>query len=510
MVAFCGPLCAPNGIARGAVQSRELRTPAFGACPARTARNARVIAPLLAKAEGGAATAAAGSQSGAALKQEYKYVVVGGGVAAGYAAKEFVERGVSPDSVLIVSRETVAPYERPALSKAFLFKDPPVRLPGFHTCVGGGGERQAPEWYDEKGIKLALGESVEKLDAQSKTITLKSGATVTATDALIVATGASAIRLNSLPGAQLEGVHCLREHDEGLALHAALKAAAESGGKVVCLGGGYIGMEVAAAARMMGADVTMVFPDDHFMPRLFTPELAARYEQKYLDKGVKIVKHCSGAAFNAAADAPGRVGSITLSGASEETLKAAVVVVGVGARPEVALLDGQVEMDSGKGGAGGVRVDQNMQTSAPGVYAVGDIAAFELALYGDGRRVRMEHVQHARLSAACAVRAALGAPEAYEYVPYFYSRVFDLSWQFFGDAPAGAECVLLGDMNPKLLAAWVLDGRVTGVFMESPSDEDSAVLRSVAVARPTVSAKDIAGAGDPDAALSMLKSSSTT
>lgn len=127
------------------------------------------------------------------MAKHFKYVILGGGVAAGYAAGEFSKQGVKPGELAIISKEAVAPYERPALSKAYLFPEGAARLPGFHVCVGSGGERLLPTWYTEKGIELLLSTEVVKADLASKILTSAGGATFTY-DTLIIATGSTVYR----------------------------------------------------------------------------------------------------------------------------------------------------------------------------------------------------------------------------------------------------------------------------------------------------------------------------
>ncbi|KAA8500046.1 Monodehydroascorbate reductase [Porphyridium purpureum] len=405
----------------------------------------------------------------------YKYVVIGGGNAAGYAAWEFVKQGVGKNEVCIVSREEVAPYERPALSKAFLFKD--VRLPGFHTCVGGGGERQQPEWYAEHGIDLMLNTEVAKanLTAGTKTIETKDGKSISAEN-VILATGASPIFLTKLDGADLNGIFYLRENADALKLAEALKA--NAGKTVVVVGGGYIGMEVGAAAQLMGLKVKLVFPEEHVMPRLFTPALAQYYEKFYQSKGIELLKNgrlCS--AFLPDAENKGVRGILVCKDDTKEEISADMVVVGVGARPNTQLVGDQLEMENG-----GVKVDGNMQSSVPGVYAVGDIASFGVKQFA-GKRTRMEHVEHARQSAAQAVKAAMGKSDAeYDYLPFFYSRVFDLSWVFYGDNVG--ECVVGGSGAPQIFAVWLEGGKVMGAFAESAADDEVKRLKAAAKGFP--------------------------
>lgn len=422
----------------------------------------------------------------------YKYVVVGAGNAAGYAARQFVENGLSKGDLCIIGDEPVAPYERPALSKAVLVNEK-TRLPGFHTCVGGGGDRQPPEWYEEHGIDTILSCRVNKLDVNEKRAELEDGRVVVASEAVIVATGASAIRLSRNPGHDLEGIYYLRNNEDALALYDALHA--NIGKSVVIIGGGYIGMEVAAAAVNVGCEVTMVFPEKHLMERLFTPEIAAPYERFYHDKGVTFVKDGALAKEFMADDSGSSVAGVVVNRENDhdQVVSASIVVVGVGARPETGLVKDQVDMDD----RGGVIVNSSLQTSVDNVYAIGDIASFPLKMYGD-KMTRMEHVQNARETAAHVVNAIVkGDTESYDYLPYFYSRVFHMSWQFFGDNTG--DCHVIVDMDgavlndwsedkgphPQMLAVWVdSDSVLQGIFMESPSSDDTANMKKVVRDQP--------------------------
>eukprot|EP00179_Madagascaria_erythrocladioides_P002668 CAMPEP_0198314158 /NCGR_PEP_ID=MMETSP1450-20131203/4916_1 /TAXON_ID=753684 ORGANISM="Madagascaria erythrocladiodes, Strain CCMP3234" /NCGR_SAMPLE_ID=MMETSP1450 /ASSEMBLY_ACC=CAM_ASM_001115 /LENGTH=433 /DNA_ID=CAMNT_0044017197 /DNA_START=88 /DNA_END=1389 /DNA_ORIENTATION=+ len=432
------------------------------------------------------------------MASTHKYVVLGGGNAAGYIAKAFAEAEppIAKDDLVIVGRETVAPYERPALSKAFLFADPPARLPGFHTSVGGGGTRQDPQWYEDKGIKLLLGEEVTSVDVDTKTLKTKSGKEITG-ESLILATGAAPVELTMIDGHDLNGIYYLRENDDGLKLYDALKANKDK--TVIVVGGGYIGLETAAAANLMGLKVKMIFPEKHIMPRLFNEEIATFYEKYYESKGIELLKDgrlCS--AF--LPDGKGGVrGVLVCRGDEKVEIAGDLVIVGVGARPNVALVKDQLEM-----AMGGIKVNSKLESSVPGVYAIGDIATFPLKMYGD-RLTRMEHVAHARSSANHVVGALTGAEDGYDYLPYFYSRVFDLSWQFFGDSDG--EVTVVGKMDPKLVAFWVKDSQINGAFMEGPSAEETTLLRAAAQGRPKVDVESLAKAGSVEEALAIIKGS---
>lgn len=417
-----------------------------------------------------------------AASQHFKYVILGGGVAAGYAAREFAKLGINPGDLAIISKEAVAPYERPALSKAYLFPQGAARLPGFHVCVGSGGERLVPEWYKENGIELILSTEVVKADLASKTLTTATNTDFTF-DNLIVATGSTVIKLTDfgVQGANANNIFYLRDIGDADKLVAAIQA--KKNGKAVIVGGGYIGLELGAALKINDLEVTMVYPEPWCMPRLFTAGIASFYENYYAYKGIKIVKGTVAVGFDS--DSNGDVTAVKLK--DGRVLDADIVVVGVGGRPLTTLFKGQVDEEKG-----GIKTDGFFRTSLPGVYAVGDVATFPLKLYEELRRV--EHVDHARKSAEQAVKAIKASEageetEEYDYLPYFYSRAFDLSWQFYGDNVG--ETVLFGDsdpasLTPKFGTYWIKEGKVVGVFLEAGTPEENKAIAKVARLQPLV------------------------
>ncbi|GFY97809.1 monodehydroascorbate reductase 1 [Actinidia rufa] len=440
-------------------------------------------------------------------EKSFKYVILGGGVAAGYAAREFANQGVKFGELAIISKEAVAPYERPALSKAYLFPEfaslfldlllhskfhtaigfaAPARLPGFHTCVGSGGERLLPEWYAEKGIALILGTEIVKADLASKTLISAAGE-IFKFHILVIATGSTVIRLTDfgVQGADSKNIFYLREVDDADKLVEAIKA--KKKGKAVIVGGGYIGLELSAVMKINNLDVSMVYPEPWCMPRLFTAGIAAFYEGYYANKGIQIIKGTVAVGFNA--DADGEVKEVKLK--DGRVLEADIVVVGVGGRPLTVLFKGQVEEDKG-----GIKTDSFFRTSVPDVYAVGDVATFPMKMYDEMRRV--EHVDHSRKSAEHAVKAIFASEvgksvDEYDYLPYFYSRSFNLSWQFYGDN-VGAT-VLFGDNNPssenpKFGSYWIKDGKVVGAFLESGTPEENKAIAKVARVQPPAESLD--------------------
>ena len=419
----------------------------------------------------------------AAMTNHFKYVFLGGGNSGGYAAKQFIELGGSGADLALITDESVVSYERPALSKAYLFPESPARLPGFHTCVGGGGERQDAAWYADKGISFLTDTKITAADVAAKKLTTSTGNEITY-EKLIIGTGARPVSLADFktPGADLKGIFYLRNVKDGDALVAAIAATKAAGGKAVCIGGGYIGMECAAALAMNGLDVTMVYPEPHLMQRLLTPELASFYEKFYAAKGITMIKGALAQGFRGDEATGTTVTHTLLKGGVE--VESSLVIVGVGARPNVELFKGQLELLEGP--PGGIKVDSQLRASVPDVWAVGDVAAFPLQ-DGDSHS-RQEHVQNARQSAAHAVKDMMmdssGAPgAAYDYLPFFYSRIFNLSWQFYG--LARGEVVHFGDhAEGKFGAFWVDGGRILGAFLESGSPEEFAALKKVATEQP--------------------------
>ncbi|XAR70256.1 Monodehydroascorbate reductase (NADH) [Bertholletia excelsa] len=429
-----------------------------------------------------------------------EFVIVGGGVAAGYAARTFVEHGMANGKLCIVSKEAHAPYERPALTKAYLFPPDkkPARLPGFHTCVGSGGERQTPEWYKEHGIEMLYEDPVTGIDIEKQTLTTNSGKLLKY-GSLIIATGSTASRFPEKIGGNLPGIHYVREVADADSLITSLEKAR----KVVVIGGGYIGMEIAAATAGWKLDTTIIFPEKHLLQRMFTPSLARKYEELYQENGVKFVKGASIKNLDAGSD--GHVNAVNLENGS--TLEADTIVIGIGAKPAI----GPFERLNLNNKVGGIQVDGQFRTSCPGIFAIGDVAAFPLKIYD--RIARVEHVGHARQSAQHCVKALLSAQTStYDYLPHFYSRVFEYEgsprkvwWQFYGDNVG--ETVEIGNFDPKIATFWIDSGKLKGVLVESGSPEEFELLPKLARSQPSVDKAKLQNASSVEEALQIARAS---
>lgn len=438
--------------------------------------------------------------SSAFENENREFVIVGGGNAAGYAARTFVEHGMANGRLCIVSKEAYAPYERPALTKAYLFPldKKPARLPGFHTCVGSGGERQTADWYKEKGIEMFYEDPVTSIDIEKQTLTTNSGKLLKY-GSLIIATGCTASRFPEKIGGNLPGVHYIRDVADANLLVSSLERAR----KVVVVGGGYIGMEVAAAAVGWKLDTTIIFPENHLLQRLFTPSLSRRYEELYQENGVKFLKGASIKNLEAGSD--GHVTAVKLEDGSN--IEADTVIIGIGAKPAVSPFE-SVGLNTS---VGGIQVDGQFRTSIPGIFAVGDVAAFPLKMYD--RIARVEHVDHARRSAQHCIKALLSAQtHTYDYLPYFYSRVFEYEgsprkiwWQFFGDNVG--ETIEIGDFDPKIATFWIESGKLKGVLVESGSTEDFQLLPKLARSQPFVDKAKLQNASSVEEALDIARAS---
>nr|ACF22775.1 monodehydroascorbate reductase [Brachypodium distachyon] len=365
----------------------------------------------------------------------------------------------------------VPPYERPALTKGYLFppEKKPARLPGFHTCVGSGGQRQTAEWYKENGIEVLYEDPVEAFDGKTQTLKTSSGK-ILKYGSLIISTGCAAARLPEKIGGNLPGVHYIRD--------------------------------VADADSLVSS--LIIFPEDHIMPRLFTPSLAEKYEELYEQNGVKFVKGALIDKLDAGSD--GRVSSAVLKDGS--VVEADTVIVGIGAKPAVS----PFEAVGVNNEVGGIEVDSMFRTSVPGIFAIGDVAAFPLKMYD--RIARVEHVDHARKSAHHCIETLLTSQaKAYDYLPYFYSRIFEYEgssrkiwWQFYGDNVG--ETVEVGNFDPKIATFWIdTDDRLKGVFLESGTSEEFSLLPQLARSQPVVDKAKLKSATSVEDALDIARSS---
>jgi NADPH-dependent 2,4-dienoyl-CoA reductase/sulfur reductase-like enzyme len=379
--------------------------------------------------------------------QKAKYIILGGGMVAGYAAKELASHGVKPGELVIVSADTTVPYERPPLSKGFLSgKDEKSGI-----LING------PDWYREHGIDVRLNTVIEDVDADKKRLRSSSGEEFEC-EHMLLATGARANTLDS-PGSDLRNVFYLRSLKDSEAIRASSAVAKAA----VIIGGGFIGMEVASVLAQKNIESTLVIRDDRVWSKVFTPEMSAFFERYYTTRGVRIVKQARVAEI----EGKDRVQAVLLG--DNKRIPCDVVVAGVGAVPVTEMFQKTaIAIDNG------VVVDEYLQTKRAGIYAAGDIANYPDQIFGKRRRV--EHWDNAVSQGQHWAQMLLGERQPFRHVPYFFSDVFDLSYELWGDSVGASETVVRGEADSSSFSVWWLKGkRLVAAFLISRPDEERQV-----------------------------------
>ncbi|WP_125776356.1 NAD(P)/FAD-dependent oxidoreductase [Antribacter gilvus] len=373
------------------------------------------------------------------------YVLLGGGLATARAAETLRKEGYDGDLV-VVTTEAHRPYERPPLSKGYLRGDD---------------DRESvfpldESWYANNGVEMRTSVTAVGLAPGEHRVTLSDGGVLTYAK-LLLATG-STPRTLDVPGMDLSGVHYLRTLDDADRLSGRLlDASLEGAGRVAVVGDGWIGMEVAASARQLGLNVTVIGRGSIPLGGVLGPELAAVFRDLHEEQDVRLVSRATVAALS---HTDGWVTGVDLSDGSH--VEADVVVVGVGVAPNVGLAEaGGLTLRSAAEG-GGIAVSGTLATSHPDVFAAGDVASIPSPHYG--RPLRVEHWSAAQEGGTHAGRTMLGLAGDYDRLPYFYSDQFDLGMEYVGwvDVPGGYDDVVISGSreNRELVAFWVADGRV--------------------------------------------------
>jgi 3-phenylpropionate/trans-cinnamate dioxygenase ferredoxin reductase subunit len=343
-------------------------------------------------------------------------VVIGAGQAAAQCVESLRRRGHT-GGIAVVGDEPWSPYQRPPLSKKYLAGALPV-------------ERlllRQPAFYAEHRVDLRLGQAVTAIDRSARRALLADG-TALPYDALVIATGSRPRRL-SLPGIDLAGVHVLR----GIADADALRAAARPGARAVIIGGGYIGLEVAATLRQLGLEVTVLEAADRVMNRVVAEPVSRWYEAQHAHHGVRIELGARPLAI--VGDAAGRVSAVA-SVAGE--LAADLVVMGVGVLP-----NDELARAAGLTCDNGIVVDDRCRTLDPAVHAIGDCTNHPSAHYGG--RVRLESVDNAVEQANTAAADLLGLDARHDKVPWFWSDQYEHKLVIVGLSQGHDQVVLRGD-----------------------------------------------------------------
>jgi 3-phenylpropionate/trans-cinnamate dioxygenase ferredoxin reductase component len=359
------------------------------------------------------------------------FVIVGGGLAGAKAAEALRDNDFDGEVVLFATERHV-PYERPPLSKEYLAGK--KKLDEFTP--------HPADWYRDHHVDLRLGTPVTAVHAHGHLVGLADETTLHY-DKLLLATG-SAPRRPPIPGADADRVHYLRTIDDSDALNAALT----KGSTVAIVGGGWIGLEVAADARQRGTNVAVVEAAELPLLGALGREAAEVFAKLHRDHGVDLRL---GVTVEEITTADGAASGLRLGDGS--TIDADAVLVAVGAAPntDLALAAGLT-----MGPDGGVLVDASLRTSDPDIFAVGDIASAQHPLFGT--RIRTEHWANALKQPAVAVAGMLGNPTEYTELPYFFTDQYDLGMEYVGYAPEYDRVVFRGDTDAREFVAFWLDG----------------------------------------------------
>ena len=360
-------------------------------------------------------------------------VIIGAGQAAGQAAASLRQEG-HEGLITILGDEAFPPYQRPPLSKQYLSGE--IGLERVYL--------RPEKFYADKNISLHTGVTVSSINRDGKFVTTSTGETYNY-GKLLIATG-SRPRILNIPGSNLEGIHYLRTVADVDAIREVMKTAE----KICIVGGGYIGLEVAAVACSAGKQVSVLEMESRILQRVTTEEMSEFYHELHTSRGVEILVNTAADAF----EGDGKVSSVVCG---DKKIDADLVIVGIGIIPNIEIAEA-----AGLECRNGIVVDDHCRTSDPDIYAAGDCTMHPNALLG--RQLRLESVPNAMDQARVASSNMLGGDKTYAAVPWFWSDQYELKLQMVGFSADGDQSVVRGDKAANEFAVFYLkDGKVVGV-----------------------------------------------
>lgn len=368
-------------------------------------------------------------------------VIIGGGHAAAQACASLRQEGYTGD-IMLIGDEKPLPYQRPPLSKQY--------LSGEHALDK---ILLRPEkFYGDQRVTLKLGTRVTAIDGNAHTVTTDADETISY-ERLLIATGGRPRRL-SIPGSDLGGIHYLRT----LADVDGIRADMAPGRRLVIVGGGYVGLEVAAVAVTAGLEVHVLEMESRILQRVTTPTMSAYYHALHESRGVHIHTSTGVTGFRGS----GRVSAVLCG---EQEFPADLVIVGIGIIPNI-----EIAADAGIECANGIVVDEHCRTSTADIYAAGDCTNHPNPLLG--RRLRLESVPNAMEQARVAAANMCGGDKTYASMPWFWSDQYELKLQMVGFSADGDSQVMRGDIGKNQFAVFYLkDGAVVSVdAVNSPKE----------------------------------------
>jgi NADPH-dependent 2,4-dienoyl-CoA reductase/sulfur reductase-like enzyme len=373
-----------------------------------------------------------------------KYIILGGGMVAGYAAKELAKRGLGSGDLTIISADDALPYERPPLSKGFLSgKDKEVDI-----------LINAREWYAQQNIGVKLRTLIRDVDFKRRELRAGSGESFEF-EYLLIATGAHARKLDC-PGNDLPNVFYLRSLGDSRNI----RDNAATAKRAAVVGGGFIGMEVASVLAQKNIETTLIIREDRVWSRVFTPTMSNFFEHYYASRGVRLLKEENVVRL----EGKERVNAVVLS--SGKQIACDMVIAGVGAAPVT-----EVFAKTGLEIENGIVVNEYLETNQAGVFAAGDVASYLDKLFNKRRRV--EHWDNAVSQGQHWAAVVRGDRQPFVHVPYFFPDVFDISYELWGDPQGATETVVRGDANSPSFSVWWLNGdRLVAAFTMNRPDEE--------------------------------------
>jgi 3-phenylpropionate/trans-cinnamate dioxygenase ferredoxin reductase component len=404
------------------------------------------------------------------------FVIAGASLAGAKAAQELREHGFD-GRVVLIGTEPERPYERPPLTKDYL-RGESDRDKAYVHVAG---------FYDEHEIELMTGTTVASIDPGGSRVTLEGGGELSY-DKLLLTTGSEPRPIDA-PGAELDGIYYMRS----LADCDVLRRRLDDSGRVAVVGAGWIGSEFAASARQLGLEVTVIDPVALPNERIFGEEIGTFYRDVHMEHGVEMLLGQGVEAF----EGDGAVARVRTS--AGKVVECDFAVVGIGITPRTGLA-----ADAGLAVDNGVVTNERLETSAPGIFAAGDVASAWHPFYE--HRIRVEHWANALNQGPAAARAMLGEEVTFDRIPYFFSDQYDVGMEYSGYATSWDKVVFRGDRaGGEFIAFWLTDSRVVGGMNVNVWDVNQHVQELIRSRRPV----DIAALTDPDTALDSLVAETT-
>lgn len=392
------------------------------------------------------------------------FVIVGASLTGAKAAEHLRAEGFE-GRIVLIGAENDLPYERPPLSKDYLRGEAEAASAFVHDQA----------YYDDNAIELRLGTTVESINTDTRTVAA-AGMEPLQYDKLLIATGSAPRRLG-LPGADLPGVHYLRTLEDSTRLHDALATAK----RLAVVGAGWIGSEVAASARQMGVEVTLIDMAQTPIQAVVGPEVGAVFADLHRDHGVDLRMNETIESF---------LGTDRVTGVRTGSgdIDADLVVVGVGAAPRAELAEA-----AGLAVDNGIVADEFLQTAVDGVYAAGDVVSAKNL--GIGKHLRVEHWANAGVQGELAAKNMLGRPTPYDNVPFFFSDQYDLGLEYCGYPSPWDRVVFRGDpASREFIAFWLAKDRVVAAMNVNIWDVNDTLQDIIRADRPA----DDARLSDPE------------